>query len=417
MPMDADTPRFLESELAPAPAHACRFHVIPVPYEATTSYGRGTARGPQAVLAASNQLETWNGRGIPAAAGIYTQPAVEVRGGPEDVLARIETAVLRALDSASAEIASGPSGIESGPRKDASGTALQVVPVLLGGEHTVTLGALRALQKRCGPFGIIQFDAHADLRESYEGTPYSHACVMRRAVDDLNLSLFQIGVRSLSREERDFRRNRRIPGLDVSGAEDEARGNPGSSFLPSGFPDKIYITFDVDALDASLMPATGTPEPGGLFWRQVLALVERALVGRVCLGFDVVELAPIPGMHAPEYTAARLVYEIMGLTLPHAGPWPGAAYLLATSGRKPLDITRNFASYTVQDSQVRRIGVTVKELINKLKDAGWTFREGGNHTVGISPDGARKTVFNRRPQDVGPETLRSLERQTGVKLS
>jgi agmatinase len=436
--MDADTPRFLESELAPAPAHACRFHVIPVPYEATTSYGRGTAQGPQAVLAASNQLETWNGHGIPAAAGIYTRPAVDVQGGPEDVLERIEKAVLCTLDSGSEALPpgdreeqhadcarnNGPIDTESGRRDTVSvpfnaesSPTLPVVPVLLGGEHTVTLGALRALKNRCGDFGIIQFDAHADLRDSYDGTPYSHACVMRRAVDDLNLPLFQIGVRSLSREEHVFRLTRRIRGLNVGEAEDEARRHSGSSFLPSDFPGKIYVTFDVDVLDASLMPATGTPEPGGLLWRQVLALVERALAGRVCLGFDVVELAPLPGMHAPDYTAARLVYEIMGLTLPHAGPWPGAKYLLPASGRMPLDNARNFAFYSAHDGQVRRIGVTVKELINKLKDAGWTFREGVNHTVGISPDGARKTVVNRRSEDVGPETLRSLERQTGVKLS
>jgi agmatinase len=304
----------------------------------------------------------------------------------------------------------------SAPINAVSGSAFPVVPVLLGGEHTVSLGALRALKKRCGDFGIIQFDAHADLRDSYEGTPYSHACVMRRAVDDMNLSLFQIGVRSLSREEEAVRRKRHIPGLDMAEAEDEARRSIPSSFLPPTFPKKVYFTFDVDVFDTSLMPATGAPEPGGLFWRQVLALVERALVGRVCVGFDVVELAPIPGMHAPDYTAARLVHEVMGLTLPHAGPWPGAEYLLA-SGRKPLDITQNFASYHAQDGQVRRIGVTVKELITKLKDAGWTFRESGNHAVGISPDGARKTVVNRRLEDVGPETLRSLERQTGVKLS
>jgi agmatinase len=307
-------PRFLESELAPAPARACRFHVIPVPYEATTSYGHGTARGPRAILAASNQLELWNGRGIPSAAGIYTWPAVEAHGGPEDVLARIEAAVLTATASAA------ETGIRPGrhPAGSAPGGNATVLPVLLGGEHTVSLGALRALKKLHGHFGIIQFDAHADLRDTYGGTPYSHACVMRRAVEDLGLALFQIGVRSLSREEHIFRERLPVPRLDARDLDDDTRPRPENSgpLLPASFPDKVYLTVDVDVLDASLMPATGTPEPGGLFWRRTLDLAERALAGRICLGFDVVELSPVPGMHAPDYTAARLVHELMGLNGP-----------------------------------------------------------------------------------------------------
>ncbi|MDR1947418.1 MAG: agmatinase family protein [Desulfovibrio sp.] len=299
--MNAETPRFLESELEDAPARACRFHIIPVPYEATTSYGQGTARGPRAILAASQQLEIWTGRAVPSASGIYTWPAVDVRGDPEDVLARIEAAVLLALSS----------GPGSHPPQDAcrkTGPEVAALPVILGGEHTVSLGALRALKKLHGHLGIVQFDAHADLRDSYEGTPYSHACVMRRAVDDLGLDLFQIGVRSLSQEEHAFREARNIPCLDACGLK-----QADTEMLPPSFPEKVYLTFDVDALDSSLMPATGTPEPGGLFWREALDLAGRALAGRVCLGFDVVELAPIPGMHAPDYTAARLVHELMGL--------------------------------------------------------------------------------------------------------
>jgi agmatinase len=422
--MNADTPRFLESELAPAPAHACRFHVIPVPYEATASYGHGAARGPQAVLTASQQLELWTGRNTPSASGIYTRPAVETHGGPEDVLARIETAVLLASDAEPESLSLlDAEGTQHNLARRGRPTGIvspepPVLPVILGGEHTVSLGALRALQKRHGHFGIIQFDAHADLRDSYDGTPYSHACVMRRAVDDLKLALFQIGVRSLSSEEQSFREERGIAGLDardLDDAERPGRKNTGP-LLPPSFPEKVYLTFDVDAFDASLMPATGTPEPGGLFWRQALDLAERALAGRICLGFDVVELAPIPGMHAPEYTAARLVYELMGLTLPRAGPGVDTMRAFPEQVRMPPDNTHNFTYASACGGQVGRVAMTAKELIDKLKEVGWTFREGGNHIVGISPDGTRKTVVKRHSEDVVPGTLRGIERQTGVKL-
>ncbi len=304
------TQAFLESELAPRDAADCRFHVIPVPYEATVSYGGGTAKGPSAILEASQQLEVWTGRSTPSEQGIYTWPAVECSGGAETVLGRIEAAVATAL-------AAGPQGVLPETSAGPGGcSAAPTVPVILGGEHTVTLGVLRALKKRHGHFGVVQFDAHADLRDTYEGTPYSHACVMRRAVDDLGLSLFQIGVRNLCPEEVTFRKERGILHLDARAARfplSRVEGSPASALLPTDFPDKIFLTFDLDAFDASLMPATGTPEPGGLFWWDALELAERCLAGRVALGFDVVELAPISGLHAPNYTAARLTHEIMGI--------------------------------------------------------------------------------------------------------
>ena len=320
---DSDAfPRFLASELPERPVGECRFQVIPVPYEATVSYGGGTAKGPAAILEASNQLEVWTGRNIPSEQGIYTRPAVPCHGSAEDVLERIERAVEEAL-------AEGPQGTlpysAIAPMPTFTPPACRcasTVPVILGGEHTVTLGVLRALKKRYGTFGVVQFDAHADLRDTYEGSPYSHACVMRRAMDDLDLPLFQVGVRSLSPEEVAYRKEKHVIHLDArkvrfprhwSNGCAGRNGRPVPPLLPVSFPDKVFLTFDVDAFDASLMPATGTPEPGGLFWWDALHLIERSLAGRVTLGFDVVELAPIPGMHAPTYTATRLVHEIMGL--------------------------------------------------------------------------------------------------------
>ena len=275
---------FLASEYAPVAPHEAAFHIIPAPLEQSVSYGGGTARGPQAILEASQQLEAWDGHSAPGEAGLYTAPAIPCSGPVETVLERIEAAVREAL-------------------------ACRACPVLLGGEHTVTLGALRALAATGEPFGIVQFDAHADLRPSYEGSIYSHACVMHRAVADLGLPLAQFAVRDMSREEVAVRQRY---GVICHDAEALARQGLPDSPLPHDFPRRIYISFDVDGFDASLMPATGTPSPGGLFWHEALRILEACLRGRTVGGLDVVELAPIPGLHHADFTAAKLVHALMG---------------------------------------------------------------------------------------------------------
>jgi agmatinase len=189
------------------------------------------------------------------------------------------------------------------------------VPVLLGGDHSITFGSLQALQEIYGEFGVIQFDAHADLRDTYEGSKYSHACVMRRAHADIGLPLFQFGVRSLSPEEVTYRREKSIPHLDAHEFAEKGglawlQGFSGD-ILPENFPRRVFLTFDVDAFDCSLMPATGTPEPGGFTWWEALFLVRRCLARRECIGFDVTELAPIESMTAPTFATARLTYELM----------------------------------------------------------------------------------------------------------
>ena len=180
-----DQQNFLASEYAPARPEDAAFHIIPAPLERSVSYGGGAARGPAALLDASRQLEAWESGLAPGESGFYTAPPVDCAGPVEGVLARIEAATRRALDC-------------------------KAVPVLLGGEHTVSLGALRALARQARekkePFGIVQFDAHADLRPEYEGDPYSHACVMHRAVADLGLPLVQFAVRDMSREEAEVRK-------------------------------------------------------------------------------------------------------------------------------------------------------------------------------------------------------------------
>lgn len=260
------------------------FHILPVPYEKSVSYGTGTALGPKAILDASTQLELFDGKSIPAEAGIHTLPPVNCDGDHEEALERIDDAVSMILEYGK-------------------------IPVILGGEHTVTNGSLRAIKREHEEFGIVQFDAHADLRDSYEGSPYSHACVMKRTFD-AKIPFFQIGVRSISQEGVQLREEHQIPRLDANQLYQNGIPDP---LLPSDFPEKIYITFDIDALDPSIMPATGTPEPGGLQWYQSLELLDKIIMGRTVIGFDLVELAPIESLPHPDFTAAKLVYSIMGM--------------------------------------------------------------------------------------------------------
>ncbi len=289
--MNKPLPSFLALDVPPALPDQARFEIIPVPLEHSASYGRGTASGPARLLEASLQLESFDGESVPACAGIHTGPPVDCDADTAAVLQEVEARVAVAL---------------AGRR----------VPIVVGGEHTVTLGAIRAFVARGEPFGVVQFDAHADLRDQYEGNPFSHACVMRRIVE-LEVPLFQVGVRSLSVAEAGFRLACAMPHCD---AEALARPDPPRLALPADFPVQVYITFDVDAFDPAVMPGTGTPEPGGLFWYDALRLIDRVLEGRRLIGFDVTELAPVPGSQVSEFTAAKLVYRLMAAALRFSVP-------------------------------------------------------------------------------------------------
>jgi agmatinase len=284
---DTTYPSFLGLDIPPSSYEEANIHILPVEMEKSVSYGAGTAAGPRAILEASLQLEAFDGRSVPGQAGIFTHEPIicQADEGEQDIEA-IASEVTRVLQK-------------------------KGLPVILGGEHTVTLGALRAISASGKRIGVVQFDAHADLRDSYADNRLSHACVMRR-VHEMGLPFMQIGIRSLSQEEYRFRRAHNIHNLDAAYIYTE--GIP-AEILPWDFPEQIYITFDVDCFDASIMPATGTPEPGGLTWYQVMDLLHKISDKRSVCGFDVVELAPIPGMHAPDFTAAKLVYKLIGLAV------------------------------------------------------------------------------------------------------
>lgn len=282
---DLTYPGFLESEIPPSSFEAALLHVLPVELEKSVSYGGGTAAGPRAILEASLQLEAFDGRRVPVRAGIHTHPPVDCRHADQHQALRIiEDKVGRIMTAGKK-------------------------PLILGGEHSLTIAAARAAASQYISFGVIQFDAHADLRDSYEGNPMSHACVMRR-IWELGIPFFQIGVRSLSEAEHDFRRQHDIAFLDAETIH--GQGIP-ARILPPAFPENIYLTFDIDCLDPAVMPATGTPEPGGLSWSQSVGIIKNIARNRQVIGADVVEFAPIKGFHAADFTAAKLAYTLLGL--------------------------------------------------------------------------------------------------------
>jgi agmatinase len=285
MNMDSSTQRnFLGLPGDSSSRDKSRFHIIPVPYDATSTYGTGSRTGPRAIIDASLNLELYDHEldTEPSSAGVFTHPELPVSvGDPVRMLERIEQAVEDVV-------------------------SIGRFPVVLGGEHTVSLGAIRALARR-GRFTVVSLDAHADLRDTYQDSSYSHACFLRRAMESAECCV--IGVRSISREEMEFVRGVNLP---VVFAERIARGDD----IDFGFlPENIYLSVDLDVLDPSIMPSTGTPEPGGLSWYGITSLLESLVAGRTLVGFDMVELCPQPGNHGPDFTAAKLVYKLMGLVL------------------------------------------------------------------------------------------------------
>ncbi len=279
--------------------------ILPVPYEATTSWGSGTRLGPRAIIDASRYIELYDhelGRD-PSLDGVYTFPALELtRGDAARAMSELEDACNRVLDAA------------AGRRV-----------IMIGGEHSVSAPAILAHADRTGErLAVLQCDAHLDLRESLDGSPFSHACAMRRVID--RVDLVTVGARGISGEEWEAASARDnvtvITGEELAaGAGVPGHGGPAGraedspAWLDramSALADPVYITFDADFFDPSLMPSTGTPEPGGGTWHQALALLRRVFAERRVVGADLVEHAPIPGLAAPDFTAARLVYRMIG---------------------------------------------------------------------------------------------------------
>ena len=264
--------------------------ILPVPYEATTSFGAGTGAGPAAILEASRYIELYDQEldADPYEVGIATLPSLSLTGaGPADAVRE-----LRAAYDALLEVA-GDKFI-----------------VALGGEHSITSAPILAWADRLGGerLSVLQFDAHTDLRPEYEGSPYSHAAVMHRVHD--RVDLVAVGIRALTREERELARA--SDNIHLFLADDIHTGEGWMDEVMAKLGPKVYISFDVDGFDPALVPSTGTPEPGGLQWYPVMKLLRRVFAEREVVAADVVELAPIPGLAAPDFLVAKLIYKMVG---------------------------------------------------------------------------------------------------------
>lgn len=268
--------------------------VVPVPWERSTSYLRGTSRGPAALLRASLEVELWDEvlEAEPWRATIDTAPPVDgVGDDAEDSLVLIEETVERILDDGG-------------------------LPLLLGGEHTLSLGAVRALARAQPGLSVLQVDAHADLREAYRGDRFSHASVMARIREIC--PHVGVGIRALSAAEA---RTIDDGALAVWMAH-RCRGFDWIDDVIDALGDPVYVTLDLDGLDPSVVPAVGTPVPGGLDWHQVDELLRRCARRRRIVGVDVVELCPRDGDEASAFTAAKLAYRALGYALTRGGSEP-----------------------------------------------------------------------------------------------
>lgn len=262
--------------------------VFPVPYSSTTYWNPNTKFGPQALIEASRHLELFDLEfklDISAKLGIYTlDPLAPSKNSPEEVVEQINKVVSQLF---------------------ANGK----FPVTLGGEHSIALGPIRAAAKHFQDLSVLQIDAHTDLRDEFEGTKFHHGCVMGRVVRDLKLPVTQVGIRSVSEEEMDFIKKTKREKYIFYAPE-----TPLEKILRT-LKKNVYLSFDLDGLDPSIMSATGTSEPGGLDYYQVLALIKAISKKRKIVGVDLVELSPLPGISAPDFLAAKLAYRIMGYSL------------------------------------------------------------------------------------------------------
>lgn len=264
--------------------------LLPVPYESTTSYGGGTRNGPRAILESSRYIELYDQEldGEPGAdIGVHTLPSLELtRAGAGPAMAELEEAY-RAVAEA------------CGDR----------FLLMLGGEHSVSSPAIRAQAARSDErLTVLQMDAHADLRPQYEGTPDSHASAMARILDVADV--VAVGIRAVSAEEMDV--HRKSEGSTIVWADEMWADDAWMDRALEALGPRVYLTFDVDYFDPSLVPSTGTPEPGGGDWYRTLRFLRRVFQEREVVAADVVELAPTPGLHAPDFLVAKLVYKLLG---------------------------------------------------------------------------------------------------------
>ncbi len=261
--------------------------IIPFGLENSVTYGGGTAKGPAAIVRASHEVELFDEHlwGEPfREIGIVTLDEPKIELAIPDALQQLENIVKQVLDD-------------------------KKFPFVFGGEHSITIGAIRPFLKQYDDLIMLHFDAHADLRDGYLDEHYSHASAIRRCLDDDNLEVVSVGIRNISREEIPFLEKNRHR-IHIYWGKDKK--NWDVKKIVSHLKDRpIYLTFDVDAFDSSVMPATGTPEPGGLFWEDALEIITAASKIGTIVGADINELAPISYLHSCDFLVAKLAYKIL----------------------------------------------------------------------------------------------------------
>jgi agmatinase len=255
--------------------------ILPVAYDETSTWTKGSDKGPEALLAASGQLELYDIATDSEAyrKGIFTDAIISCSCGPETMVNRVQERVTELI---------------------AAGKFV----VTIGGEHSVSIGAVRAHAEKYDDLCVLQLDAHADLRREYDGSPCSHACVMARVAE--RCPIVQVGIRSMDISEKNAMVDKRVFLAENMQADDSYIDG-----ILSRLGTNVYITLDLDVFDPSIMPSTGTPEPGGLLWYPVLALLKTVIAEKCLVGFDIVELCPNEHNRAPDFLAAKLLYKIL----------------------------------------------------------------------------------------------------------
>jgi len=262
--------------------------ILPVPYDSTTEWHSGTREGPQAIIGASQYLELYNielDQEI-YKLGIHTLPEIQpLLSGPEEMVQRAYHVAKQLIQQAK-------------------------FVVMLGGEHSLSLEMVQALKEEYQDFCVLQLEAHADLRNEHSGTKYSHACVMRRVLE--LCPIIQVGMRSLSREEQQFLNQNRMRLFYISTPTSDLAW---PQQIVALLHDNVYVSIDLDVFDPSIMPAVGTPEPGGMQWHEVLNLVRLVTLHKHVIGFDLVELCPREGPTSCAFLAAKLAYKLIGYAM------------------------------------------------------------------------------------------------------
>ncbi len=263
--------------------------ILSAPLEKTVTYGKGTGKAPKEILKASHFVEYYDeeqSREICFERGICTLDQLSFQKlTVEKSLAKIYSEVKNHLSN-------------------------DKFVATLGGEHSLSYGAIKAHHEKFSNLSILQIDAHSDLRDSYENSKYSHACVMAR-VSEFNTKIIQVGVRAQSIEENEFRKQKQIRTFYSREIKMGMYGDDWQEIVARNLTENVYVTFDLDGFDPSILPATGTPEPGGLFWDETMYLLKIIGLDKNIVGFDVTELAPSKVHPASNYTAAKLVYKIL----------------------------------------------------------------------------------------------------------